>query len=346
MDQKRIDIESLLYRSEKLDGKYTEIRHLISGTGEDYTHLLKTRTGKYSSISVSRMVDDLTGCLAEYRSYEAAVRKSHQAKMEKMILSDEDRKFYEAFFYLMLGLATYDNTGFYTRCCRPGTWDALLDRINEPVEYASNAELDSDLILFDIQGLEPLRVPSGIFVDICNAFVQVTGKDFSSLLSGKERKAAFKHMTKEEIRYAEDPEKKLEDDISFLEKANLNEDKQILEAEFASVEKALREDPDIIEDPLSGEDPAGYHKTSADNWTEYFTDKNRFRESCLTVKNGILEKVKKGYAFRKEIGMAVKLYLFHNNISKITDDDSFFTVYIYLERAKKAAENSISENRQ
>ena len=92
MDQHRIDIESLLYRTEKLEEKCAEIRHLVSGTGEDYTHLLRTKTGRFSSKSVNRLVNDLIGCLAEYRSYMEAVRKGHQAGMEKMSLSDEDKE--------------------------------------------------------------------------------------------------------------------------------------------------------------------------------------------------------------------------------------------------------------
>ena len=150
MDQHRIEIESLIYRTEKLEEEYAEIRHLVSGTGEDYTHLLRTKTGKYSSKSVNHLINDLIGCLAEYRSYIEAVRNGHKAKMVKYTISDGDKKFYEAYFYLMLGLATYDNSGFYTRYHKPGTWDALLDRVSEPVEYQSQAELDADLILFEI----------------------------------------------------------------------------------------------------------------------------------------------------------------------------------------------------
>jgi len=344
MDQHRIDIESLLYRTEKLEEKCAEIRHLVSGTGEDYTHLLRTKTGRFSSKSVNRLVNDLIGCLAEYRSYMEAVRKGHQARMEKMSLSDEDKEFYEAYFYLMLGLATYDNTGFYTRYYKPGTWDALLDRVSEPVEYASQAELDADLILFDIEALDKLRIPAGLFTDICNAFSNITGDDFSSLLSDKERRAAYRLMTKEELYYAKNPGRKIEDDTSDLEDAKKNEDKDILAKEFAELEKILKENPHAdVEDPLDDEDVAGNHKTSVNSWNEFFTDRERFEANCLTVKAGILDRIKKGYTFRKEIGMAVNIYLLNNGISKITDD-SFYTVYIYLERARKAAESNLSND--
>ena len=331
MDQNRMDIESLLYRTGKLDAKYAELKHLVSGTGEDYTHLLKTKTGKYSSRSLNRMIDDLTDCLAEYRSYLAAVRKSHQAKMEKTVLSDDDNEFYKAYFYLMLGLATYEHTGHYTRNEKPGTWDALLERVSEPVEYSSPAELDSDLILYDLQGLPPLRVPSGLFYDICDSYRTVSGEDFSSLLSEKEIRAAKKLMTKEELYYAGNPEKKQQEDIGDL--AEMTIDPDFAEELSVFIEEAIKEDDHLTVDNSSSEN----------DWAIFFADKKRFQDSCLTVKSGILRRIKKSYAFRKEIEMAVKLYLWNNKISKIADD-SFFTVYIYLERAKKAAENSISEN--
>ncbi len=345
MDQRRLDIESLLYRTEKLDGICSELKHLVSGTGEDYTGLLKTRTGKYSSRSVSRMIEDLIACLTEYRSYTEAVRKGHKAGMVRTRLPNEDRKFYEAYFYLMLGLATHDNSGFYTRYCRPGTWDALLDRVNEPVEYDSPAALDCDLILYDIGSPDPLRIPSGLFVDMCDAYRTVTGEDLSSLLSDKERKAAYKLMTKDELFYAKNPAKRLEDYNRALAEADLNGDKEFLSRLYDDLEKIRREDPGIDEDPLSDDDLGEYYGSTEENWTDYFADTERFLSSCLTVKNGILERVKKGYSFRKEISTAVKLYLWKNNISKISDD-GFYTVYIYIERARDAAAKKLSDDRK
>lgn len=347
MDQQRIEIESLIYRTEKLEEKYAEIRHLVSGTGEDYTHLLRTKTGKYSSKSVNHLINDLIGCLAEYRSYMEAVRNGHKAKMVKYTISDGDKKFYEAYFYLMLGLATYDNSGFYTRYHKPGTWDALLDRVSEPVEYQSQAELDADLILFDIEALEKLRIPSGLFTDICNAYNNITDDDFSSLLSDKERKAAYKLMTKEELHYAKNPGRKIADDTSDLENAKRNEDKDILAREFAELEKILKENPyAYAEDPLDDEDIADNHKTSVNNWNEYFTDRERFQDSCLTVKAGILDRIKKGYTFRKEIETSVKLYLAKNGFSKIADDDCFYTVYAYLNKARRFSEHDLFDTQK
>lgn len=346
MDQQRIEIESLLYRTEKLEAKYAEIRHLVSGTGEDYTHLLKTKTGRYSSKAVNRMVNDLIECLAGYRSYNKAVRKSHRAKMEKITLSDEDRRFYEAYFYLMLGLATYDNTGFHTRYYKPGTWDALLDRVSEPVEYLSQAELDADLILFDIEALEKLRIPCGLFVDICTAYNDIMDDDFSSLLSDKERRAAYKLMTKEELHYAKNPDKKISDDERDLQDASADAGQQFWEEISESIAKALKEEQSEQEDdPPSVDDLADEYNASIKDWESFFTDKERFRGSCLTVKAGITERTGKWYTFKKEIETAVHLYLANNGISKIADD-SFYTVYIYLERAREAAENNISDDQQ
>ncbi len=345
MDQKRTDIESLMYRTGKLEEKYTELIHLVSGTGVDYTHLLKTKTGKYSSRAVSRMVNDLISCLEEYRSYMATTGKGYTAKMEKYKLPDEDRGFYESYFYLMLGLSTYDNTGFYTRSFKPGTWDALLERVSEPVEYLSQADLDSDLILFDIEALEKLRIPSGLFADLCSAYNIIMADDLSSLISDKERKAAYKLMTAEEIYYAKNPEKKLQDDMSSLQNANKDTDQQFWEEVAASLEKALKEEDRTGEDKLSVEDPAEDHKTSENNWAEFFADGKRFKESCMAVRSGIPDKTRKYGSFRNGIKNAVYLYLWKNNISLICDDDSFYTVYAYLNKARTFAAHDILNNR-
>lgn len=348
MDKKKLEIESLFYRMRKMDAKYYELKNLISGNGKSYEELLKTKSGKYSSKQISLMVNDLVDCLKEYRMYTDSVQRGHLAEMENINFSEEDLEFYEAYFYLMLGIATHDNSYWtLTRYCVPGTWGALLERVDEEMEYVSEAEIDADLLVFSLPGLDQ-RIPAGFFTDMYMAYESVTDENLTDLLSEEARKAACKLLTKQEISYLKNPQKKLEDEQKEQEELN-----------------KLMEDPDFWPDdfePLTDEeyeevmeaDAENYWEgfdTTPDKWSEYFRDKEKFKQSCLTVKNGIAKRIDKGNEFRKEIRMAVELYLWKKGISEMSDDDKFTVVYAYLNKAVKAseiklAEIKISENRK
>lgn len=68
-------------------------------------------------------------------------------------------------------------------------------------------------------------------------------------------------------------------------------------------------------------------------WNMYFSDRDRFVESCKVVRRMYRNKKAHG-DLKDEIPAAVILYLHKNGISK-WDDESFFTSYAHLDKAIK-----------
>lgn len=203
MEENRIAIESLLYRMQKLDEKYEQLKWLVSGTEGNYIDSLLTHKGNISRKALNQMIDELISCLEEYRSYKMARQKGFGVQMESYHLTDKENAFYRSYLYLLLGLTLQQNSGPMTRWCKPGTWDALIERVSYPMTYQAMAEIDRDLINMTELGAPldncPFRIPEGLFYDILCAYTNVIGEDFIANITESEREAAYKLMTDEEL---------------------------------------------------------------------------------------------------------------------------------------------------
>ncbi len=63
MDENRTPIEILVYRRNRLDWKYEQIKSLLAGSDESFKETILTKSGKYSKTKVNKLVDDLIECL-------------------------------------------------------------------------------------------------------------------------------------------------------------------------------------------------------------------------------------------------------------------------------------------
>ncbi|MBR4767721.1 MAG: hypothetical protein IK088_01970, partial [Lachnospiraceae bacterium] len=201
MDEKKAAIESLIYRGQRLDAKYEQIRNLLSGSDASFTYLIKTSSGRYSRTKIDKLIKDLVESLKEYRSYREAQKRSISAKMEPVTLKKKEQDFFEAYFHMMIGLSLYNNDGPDAKLKAPGTWSAIRERIEAIPTYKKRAKLYRDMICFENIGYldgYPTRHLRGFFYDLSDVYERLTGEYLSDLITGTDRKEAFALMTKEE----------------------------------------------------------------------------------------------------------------------------------------------------
>lgn len=336
MEEDRITIESLLYRIRKLDEKYEQLKWLVSGTEGSYIDSLLTQKGNISRKALNQMIEELISCLEDYRSYKLARQKGFGVQMEPYHLTDKESTFYRSYLYLLLGLTLQQNSGPMTRWCKPGTWDALIERVSYPMTYQAMAEIDRDLINMTELGVPlgncPFRIPEGLFYDILCAYKDVTGKDFIANITELEREAAYKLMTDEEqylITHPHERENREREENDTIEQLS-KELGYVGPEEELSPEEMYGDIDDLYIDDDG----------STDGWFKFFADdKERFVESCAVVRKQYCDNPAHG-ELKDEITTAIQFYLYRHDLSKWKDDDSFFAVYTYMNKALKASKKA------
>ncbi len=194
-------IETLIYRRQRLDAKYEQIKDLLSGSDKSFVELISTASGKYSKARINRLVDELVERLKDYRSYRKTFEQPFGSEMKPVTLSAKEQAFYKAYFRTMIGLALYNNDGPDGKMSPPGTWNALIERLTALPVYNETAEIYRDIICYDKIGFlndYPSRIPHGVIYDMWSAFETVTDEYFCDHISASGKKRAFELMTKEE----------------------------------------------------------------------------------------------------------------------------------------------------
>lgn len=339
----KTEIESILYRMKNLDREYEAIREIISGERQYYTNDLRTMSGKYLKSSLDKSIKELLYCLEDYKTYD--YNRTYSAKQKRVKLTDREKEFYTAYFYLQLGMATYqdEDRPYRRKWTEPSTWGALLERIKEEAGYRKQGEIDRDLLYYDmINNLEYVNdipyVPEGIFLDMWHSYGDVTGGSVTEIISDEERKEAAKLMTKEEHYNLDHPDKyeeKIKKEYDEIQDEEMKRDQAELEEEFREIEEL--DLASILAGPAEGDDSdaasSGYGERP-NEWMRYFSDKERYMESCRIVHSGFCDDNAHGN-IRAEATNAVILYMYKHGISKWRDE-SYFTVYAYLRKSRKA----------
>ena len=354
MKIKRTEIESMLYRMGRLDRICEDLRDVISGEGQYYTDDIRTEKGRYSSRKLDRMIKDLLVCLEDYKTYQH--NREFKKKETHISLSEKQKSFYEAYFYLQLGFATYDNSVYGQKWREPATWGALLERIEGDAKYSSLAEIDRSLLYYQLES-EALsgdkfqgyfyheNIPDGIFLDILFSYDLITEGIVTELIGEGDRKEALKIMTEEQRSNMKHPDKlrkELEADIRkqeeiddwFAERELTDEDWEAIN-ELSMYQDTLEPAYLLgIPEPWERIDPTAdeYGKTMVE-WEKFFADEDRYKKSCKVVRELFCDNGAHGN-IRMEAVHAVKLYMFRNRISR-WNDDVYFTAYAYLRKALK-----------
>ncbi len=354
MDKKKTTIESMIFRRQRLNAKYKQIENLLSKSDRKYGSLIKTTAGKYSRARIKKFVDELIEDLTEYRSYKEASRNFFWSKMKPVVLEKKEREFFEAYFRVVTGLALYNNNCPDGKLSAPGTWDAIMERIDDIPEYSERAELYRDMICFDAIGClkdYPARIPRGIYYDLMNAYWEVTGGSLHELASKKDEKRAFELMEKKEAELIK-KDRETPGTINAIRDA---EEAELLRY-HAEIEEMMENgeydmddpyDPDEIYemDELEEEEyreniPYYDEEKNSKEWREYFSDKEQFKNDCRLIMENIVEKSNE-HDLRDEVRNALFLYLEKNGITKWLDDDAYFTVYAYLDKVLRASEKKM-----
>lgn len=357
MDRNKTTIGSMIFRRQRLEAKYKQIEKLLSGSDKKYGKLIKTTAGRYSKPRIKKFVDELTEDLAEYRSYKEACGNFFWSKMKPVVLPKKERDFFEAYFRVVTGLALYNNNCPDGKLCAPGTWNAIMERIDDIPVYRERAELYRDMICSETIGfLEdyPSRIPRGIYYDLMSAYWEVTGGSLHELASKKDEKRAFELMETKEA----DLIKKERRSPGTIDKIRDEEEAELLRY-HAEIEEKIEngeydmgetdeyyepEEPDELEIEEYRENIPFYDKEkNVREWREYFCDKEQFKNDCRLIMENIVEMSNEG-DLRDEVRNALFLYLEKNRITKWLDDDAYFTVYAYLNKVLRGTERKL-ENR-
>ena len=365
-DEKKSEIETLVYRKKKLDAKYKAIKDLVSGTGRSYLDDIATKTGNISKKKLEEMTEGIICGIRDYRAYGKYREGEFKKDLEGFEISQRDKEFYEAYIYLMLGFATYDNTGFYTRYGTPGTWDAVFDRLKEEVGYTGVHEIDRDMLLYDLYtkpdaeagiAISWNHIPDGIFYDMACAFNGITGSTWKDIITGSDRKKAKDCMSDEESYYISHPDryiKDCEEEEAMIEIENAGlppiPDEEDADANarfekwYAGLDDYQRGLLIFDRDPLDdfSEPPASELGVSAKNWKKFFADKDRFIEACKKVRKLYCE-IKEDADIEAETRMGIELYLNRQGMATWTDDASYFTAYTYMNKALKASQKAMTK---
>ena len=351
MFKDRTSIGTLLYRKQRLDDKYEQIRNLLSGSDQLFEELIRTPSGRYSKPKIQKLTDGFIGCLEDYRAYRKARFTSADAKMEAEKLNKEDRKFYEAFFHMVIGLALFNNNCPDGKLSKPGTWNAIMERIDEAFYYSDPAELYRDLICFDKIPTPlndyPFRPPVGIWFDILCAYEAVTGDPLVDLITGEDRKKAYGVMSDAEAKLLK-KEEKSPGTIEKMAEREQEEFDRMVEEYYAEWDEAIKNgeaDPEA-EEPVEEDDweeeyyydhfPVYDEDENEVKWRQYFSDQTGFRSECRILLKEMVTRSQDKDLF-KEASNAVHLYLAQSGITGWLDDDDYFTVYTYLNKALKAS---------
>ncbi len=334
------DIDSLLYRKFRLEDKYDQIQRLLSGSDQRYVDLIRTSSGKYSQAKVKKLVNDLMECLVEYKSYSIPKEDISEA-FKKIELSKDERSFYEAFFHLVVGLALYNRCGSDTKMFVSGTWNSIIEHIEGFSVYNDRSEMFTDIICNNTIGNLsfshpdlPVRRARGTFYDIMSAYSELTGS-IDGLISEAGKKEAYKEMTKDERSLLRQEEKN-----PGTIQAMHRDEEEILNNMSWDVE--FPDDPIIKEDDFD-KDYSETHKPRLDNtqkveeWHRYFSDVDCFRSECSIVIERIVDMIK-NHELQDEAKNAVDIYLARNGHNRWLDDEDYFTVYTYLNKALRASE--------
>ena len=365
-DEKKSEIETLVYRKKKLDAKYKAIKDLVSGTRRSYLNDIETGKGNISKKKLDEVINGIIYGIRDYRAYGKYLEGQFKKDLEGFEISPKDKEFYEAYIYLILGFATYDNTGFYTRYGTPGTWDAVFDRLKENVGYTGVHEIDRDILLYDLyneSGSEAgiaiswNHIPDGIFYDMACAFKDITGSSWKDIITNSDRKKAKSCMSDEEAYYISHPDKyikdcRAEEEMISSEYAGsliipdeeIAEEHERLDKWFAGLDEYQRGLLIYDHDPLDdfSEPPASELGASPENWNRFFADKDRFVEACKKVRKLYCE-IKEDADIEAETRMGIELYLNRQGMATWTDDASYFTAYTYMNKALKASQKAMTK---
>ncbi|MCR5267450.1 MAG: hypothetical protein K6E16_02920 [Lachnospiraceae bacterium] len=364
MDENRAAIGSLLYRKQRLDEQYEELRKLVSGETAGFRGAISASNGKYSQKKIRALSVELTECLKEYRAYCRTRYAGADAKMEIVPLSKEDQSFYETFFYFMVGLSLYNNDRSDRFMSDSGTFAALLERIRMGEYYETSSEMFRDLISWWVvdeiidDADVPFRLPEGICYELgilCSMLVDGSPLD---VIPATERKQAFALMTEEEASLIR---KELKTPGTIAKKAAEGE-KVRREAENAYwelVESGEVELPDVPDadgemflgdayydrgftGDLSAQPSFGQEDDleKRSEWQAYFSKKEGFANDFSVLFKHLVEKYRDG-DLRDEAAGAVELYMAKRGVSAWLNDDDYFTAYIYLNKAFKAIKGKL-----
>ena len=357
MEQEKSYIASLMYRKRRLNRKYEEIRWLISGTGTDYTGLLLTPKGRFSKAGINKMVGELTDCLDEYKSYRMAAARGAGAKMEKNCLAENERSFYDSFFYVVIGMAMNNDDGqpggWFSKA---GTWDAILERIESCEIYRDESKLYRDIIshyaIYDVVGDDiPLRFPEGIYGGLYSIYSYLSDRPIIDLIPEAETKKAYKLMEDKEAALV----KKAIKDSSIIERM-AQENTDFLNAamdeliERANNGEAVFDVCDLNPEDymytgeeyeyFGGYEGQGVSEDMYKKWAEYFSIREDLEADISRVLNDTIDMCK-NHNLVEMATNALHLYLAKKGISSWDDDARYFEAYTYMNKAYKACRNKL-----
>ena len=351
-------IDAINYRKKKYEEKCRKLIELVSGVEWDYvSHKLNQgklmfKKGGYGQFE-NEFPKEIIECIEKYIQYDAYIKFDAESPyfsieadewLEKMsgvlALDNEEKEFYEAFIYIVMGLAIED-----------GTWKGVLKKISTPFGYSEEEKLFKSLIFPDVTAevnclLDPSFNPSSCgyedtpFLDkvigpLKRVYLLVTGKKLSSLLMEDEGCH----------RYADEIHKRLaEGSIPNIKIADLPEPPEWDEDDSLYEEDMYQAYQEMYDPwPKFDEESANESIENLDEiYRQYFSDIEYFKKCCKVVLTKSVAMFNSRNV-KEEIENGITLYLDKLKASSWLKDDKFFDSYIYLEKVYALIERVICD---
>ena len=318
------EIEALLYRREKLNERLMDIEKTVGGLRFPYYHMESGRFQKgTSTATAAEFVKELMECLNAFRAYHIhlAARgerddyaRALKEKGEKSGFFPEEKEFYEALLYILLGLGLFKRGEEWQATA--GTWEAVIERLDS-MKYRTARELYIDIVhkneIIDVaDGTLPgdytMREPTGFYGLLTYAFRMVTGEPIVSLLTEAEYNAAVANMDAasrnllEELKKNRNYVDNVEGDLIFYE-----------------------------------EDFEDENENGVNALAKYFSDVEYFKKCCRVLLKESSVHWLSEEEIKDNVVNAIYLFLEKTEVGSWLEDDRFFTVYTYMKQVCKYA---------
>ncbi len=339
-------------RKGQTERKLEQFRNMLSGTYADYSKLVLTASGRFSAVKSKRLISDLIDCVNVGRALATETLKNFiiQDDVTKQLidlskpLNEEQTRFYECYFYLLLGISLYknDHSNYFDRETVDGTWGSLMKHCGYKMHYSNSADLFRDMILLLERPSAGLvsECSMGIIYDILCVYRYITGNFITELFTEKERNEAYERMNEEQ--------KKIYDDPSAI-------DPMVDEYFWGTFEvctpEEMKNEGHKYESEQAAKDPFSLNLPSLRNygiesWSKYFTNRKRVKDSCGVVMRGLFNKsiavdFNFDYFGHSAVLSAIELCMAQKGYSVYLDDKKIFAAYAYLNKAYQAASERI-----
>lgn len=326
-------MQSLEYRRDRLREKIRKLEFLISGKGESFLPLVRTKSGRYSEKRTWALVEALLDALEKYEKYEKWQEDSGDSgwkdgdlPLAKVAyqMPEQNRTFWRSFLYCAVRFAESNPASVWCLgTCRPGglpwwgietagTFEDILS-LAECVERIARAELH----FAELYHPEYL---SGFFGWMDNLYQAFAGKPVTDTISEADR-LTVRELFPDETAQAERLQAEQPDEQGI---------NQLLTEAAQAEWETMSEEERRWEDEKERE--YFQYEQMREDWLRAFPNKESFCRQYLVFRE-LFFQVDCRRGFCSILEQAIDVYLYERETSGYMDDETFFSAYGLVNKA-------------